>query len=57
MEDGHRALIDDLSSLLLEAQNFEFHDFKNVKYATPKVELERKLRLMAESVKEGKYDN
>jgi len=54
---GHNALMEDLSKLLREAYVYEFHDFKNEKYSTPKVELINKLNDLATNVKEGKYDN
>ena len=54
---GHKALIDDLADLLIEAVNLEFHDFGNKKYPTPKMELRKKLLTLAEYVVVGKYDN
>lgn len=56
-DDGHENLMQDIADLGYEAQNFEFHDFKNKKYPTPKVELRRRLLEMADRVVEGKYDN
>lgn len=57
MERGHQNLIEDLEILLVEARNFEFHDFKNEKYATPKVELAGRLETLRANVINGKYDN
>lgn len=54
---GHDLLIKDLESLLREAKEFQFHDFKNLKYPTPKVALTIKLRDLAEQCKSGRYDN
>jgi hypothetical protein len=54
---GHEALVGELRKLLDEAERYEFHDFKNSTYPAPKVELERRLRLMAMGVVDGKYDN
>lgn len=68
--EGHEHLLLDLRSLaaqaealLAEATAFQFDDFKNEKYATPKVELDRRLReisvtavSMAQRVRDGKYD-
>lgn len=54
---GHSALIADLSALLEEAKDFEFHDFKNSKYAAPKMELMEKILVIADKVKGGGYDN
>jgi len=56
-DKGHEILIADLRDLLDEAIAWEFHDFKNNKYATPKIELCNKLRAMADEVISGKYDN
>jgi hypothetical protein len=54
---GHRALLADLEALLAEARAGQFHDFRNEKYATPKIALHRKLQALAEKVKAGDYDN
>lgn len=54
---GHTALMEDLLGLMREASEFQFHDYKNTKYATPKVELRSKLLRMADQVMEGRYDN
>lgn len=56
-DKGQDALMTDLVELLDEAFHYEFHDFKNKKYATPKVELRKRLLEMAENVVKGKYDN
>jgi len=53
---GHDKLIADLTALLKEAQELEFDDFKNEKYATPKVTLHAKLSQLACNVQDGKYD-
>lgn len=55
--NGHDKLMQDIADLGYEAQNYEFHDFKNKKYPTPKVELRSRLLAMADAVVEGKYDN
>lgn len=57
MDTGHEALITDLEVLLQEAKDFAFHDFKNEKYATPKVALVDRLNDLATQAKDGKYDN
>jgi hypothetical protein len=58
MDDaGHKALLADLEALLAEARAFQFHDFRNEKYATPKIALHRKLQAIAEKVTMGDYDN
>lgn len=54
---GHIALISDLRSLLAEAEDCEFHDQLNTKYATPKVELHKKLLAIDSAMQDGKYDN
>jgi len=56
-DSGHKQLIFDLQSLMHEALDYEFHDFKNKKYDAPKIELYRKLTTLANRVKEGHYDN
>ncbi len=53
---GHVRLIADLRELLKEAEDYQFDDFKNTIYATPKVELFKKLAARCEKVKQGKYD-
>ena len=55
-DNGSVALMDDLAQLLDETLHYEFHDFKNKRYATPKVEL-RSLLQLAKNIEEGKYDN
>jgi len=57
VDTGHETLVKELSVLLKEAEAYEFHDFKNSTYPTPKIELERRLALMVQGVKDGKYDN
>jgi len=47
----------DLSELLQEAKNYQFDDFRNDKYAAPKVELRNQLLKLAQNVVEGRYDN
>ena len=54
---GHTQLLGDLEDLITEAKDFEFHDFKNEKYATPKMKLREKLFKLAENVVNGIYDN
>ena len=56
-DKGQNDLLDDLANVLDEAWHYEFHDFKNKKYATPKVELRSQLLKIAQSVVDGKYDN
>jgi hypothetical protein len=54
---GHEAIMQDLSELLYEAYHYEFNDFRNKKYATPKAELRKKLFELADNTIKGKYDN
>lgn len=56
MEKGHTLLIDDLRSLLQEAEAGEFGDFTNVKYPAPKMALAEKLNELRNNVINGKYD-
>ena len=57
MDKGHENLINDIKTLLAEAEAFEFHDFKNKKYPAPKAELSSILYEFRLKVQEGKYDN
>jgi len=56
-DKGHAKLIKDLFDLLIEAEAFEFHDFKNQHYAAPKVTLAGKLEKLRQNVIGGRYDN
>ncbi len=56
-KEGHNTLIRSLERLLQEARNYEFHDFKNTKYATPKMALVNHLELLIARVKRGDYDD
>lgn len=56
-DKGHEQLVNDLRALLAEAQLYEFHDFRNQTYATPKVALAGKLAKMRADVIYGIYDN
>lgn len=55
--NGHRYLLEDIKSLLKDAENGEFGDFTNKKYAAPKLKLKEVLDEMSKSVVGGKYDN
>jgi len=54
---GHLTLIHTLKSLLKEAEEFEFHDFKNTKYPFPKMELHARLSAIMAHVVEGSFDD
>lgn len=54
---GHLNLLHDTQKLKKEAEDYEFHDFKNGNYATPKNKLREYLLKMAEEVINGRYDN
>jgi len=56
MEDGQKALVQDIKELLAEAEVGEFGDFTNNKYPAPKVALAEKLNALRENVISGKYD-
>jgi len=56
-DKGTDSLISDLAVLTKEALGYEFHDFKNTKYATPKLELMNRLSAMRENIEDGIYDN
>jgi hypothetical protein len=57
IDKGHQALIADLKKLLREAEDYHFHDFKNKRYATPKVAITRRLEDIRINTINGKYDN
>lgn len=52
-----KLLIGHLKAVLEEAENDEFHDFKNKKYPLPKIELVMQLENIIKNVKNGLYDN
>ena len=56
-DNGHDALVLDIQVLTQEVEDHAFHDFKNEKYAAPKVALRTRLLELAENVVQGKYDN
>ncbi len=49
-------LIFDLFTIYNLAKQDEFHDFRNRHFATPKVELVRRLQLIIDNTKNGDYD-
>ena len=55
-DQGHENLIMDLESLLRNAQNFRYHDFKS-ELGAPKMELRDAIDILGEKVIRGKYDN
>jgi hypothetical protein len=57
IDAGHEALLSDLKDILKQAEAFEFHDFENSNYATPKFALDRCLENIRNFNKGGKYDN
>ena len=56
LTEGSLVLIEELKSLLLEAEAGEFDDFANEKYSMPKVALVEKLTEIIDKTKKGKYD-
>ncbi len=54
--NGKENLINDLTELLVEAKEDQFDDFKNTKYAAPKMMLAEKFLKLRENVINGKYD-
>lgn len=54
---GYAALVKDLEELLMDAVEFEFDDFRNKKYAAPKIELANRLHVLRGNIMSGKYDN
>lgn len=53
----HLDLLEDLQELISEARKFQFHDFKNTKYAAPKAVLAMILQDLRENVINWRYDN
>lgn len=56
-DNNHEKLVHDLKLLLSEAESFQFHDFKNTKYAAPKSQLIAMLLDVCQRIKLGEYDN
>lgn len=54
---GHDALMQDLVELVKQANNYDFHDFRNKNYSAPKFMLRQRLTELANNVVAGKYDN
>lgn len=57
MDKGHKYLIEDIAILLRDAENFEFHDFKNNTYPAPKMALVNRFHELRDNTMNGKYDN
>ena len=57
MENSHKKLCSSLTELLKEAVDYQFHDFKNDKYATPKMALVGKLTTLTKEIMNGEYDD
>ena len=55
--DGHNKLMTDLVEVVYDAYHYEFYDFKNNKYTTPKVKLVELLKKIQQNIIDGKYDN
>ena len=53
---GYSLLCKDLYELWTEATAYEFDDFKNRRYATPKLELHNKLLIIMNKSRVGEYD-
>ena len=56
LEEGQIQLADELRELLAEVEAGEFGDFSSNKYATPKIELVKRLSDIVFRVKDGEYD-
>lgn len=55
--DGHNKLMQDLTDLWKDAFEYQYHDFKNTKYAAPKMALKNRLEQIISLAVNGKYDN
>ncbi len=56
-DGGHNELADDVQALLNDVKSYEFHDYLNERFASPKAALAEILHTMREKVISGKYDN
>lgn len=57
LEKGQQIFKEDLEALLVEVNVGYFNDFDNQdKYATPKMELAKKLEELRQNIINGKYD-
>lgn len=56
-DQGHIQLLADLKAIILNAEEFEYHDFLNKKFATPKQMLSEHLNDIIIEMRNGKYDN
>lgn len=54
---SHDNLVNDLRSILHEAEQKQFHDFENDKYPMPKMSLVMKLQEIIDKAKNGEYDD
>ena len=54
---GHHKLVDDVTDLMKNVNDYQYHDFKNTTYSAPKLALVQKLEWLLKNTKEGKYDN
>lgn len=56
-DPGHKCLLTDLLLNFRHAANYEFHDFRNKLFATPKMALCTAMDLIKEKTQKGDYDN
>lgn len=56
-DKGHVELINDIVDLWKDAMAFEFHDFKNKRYAVPKAALIAQFKAFTLKIADGGYDN
>lgn len=56
LEPGQMILVSHLEELLSEAKAGQFGDFTSTDYATPKMELVKRLDIIKNNVIEGDYD-
>jgi hypothetical protein len=56
-DKGHIALFEDISELLEEVKEYQFHDFAKSRYAAPKMKLAEKLDALRQKAIDGEYDN
>lgn len=56
-DDGHLALVKDISTLTFDVERDLYHDYHANGHATPKIALSKALNDLSNAVKQGKYDN
>ena len=56
-DPGHKCLLSNIIVLLKQTNEYQYHDFKNSHFATPKMALLAAFDVLRERVQTGEYDN